>query len=47
MELHRRVFGGSRFGVSSMNSRGIPPETSNFYCLPGRAPAEPGDLPVY
>jgi hypothetical protein len=25
-----------------MDSRGIPPETSNFYCLPGRA----GGFPI-
>jgi hypothetical protein len=34
-------FGGSRSGVSSMESRAIPPETSNFYCLPGRAGGTP------
>jgi hypothetical protein len=34
-------FGGSRSGVSSMDSLGIPPETSNFYCLPGRAGGTP------
>jgi hypothetical protein len=34
-------FGGSRCGVSSMDSPGIPPETSNSYCLPGRAGRTP------
>jgi hypothetical protein len=37
-------FGGSRSGVSSMESRGIPPEMSNFYCLPGRAGGTPNVL---
>jgi hypothetical protein len=34
-----------------MDSRGLPPETSNFYCLPGRAGRTPNvlarDNPVY
>jgi hypothetical protein len=32
-----------------MDSRGIPPETSNFYCLPGRAGGSPNLLakPLY
>ena len=34
-------FGGSRRGVSSMDNRGLPPQTSNLYCLP----AEPAELP--
>jgi Integrase core domain len=32
-----RVLGGPRFGVSSMDRGGRPPEMSNFCCLPGRA----------
>jgi hypothetical protein len=39
-------FGGSRHVVSSMDSRGPPPETSNFYCLPGRAGGTPNVLEV-
>src|SRR4051812_48159927 len=34
-------FGGSRGGVSSVDNRGLPPKTSNFYCLPGRAGGTP------
>jgi hypothetical protein len=34
-------FGGSRCGVSSMDNRGLPLQTSNFYCLPGRAGRTP------
>src|SRR5260370_36728052 len=32
-----RALGGSRFGASSMDPGGRPPDTSNFCCLPGRA----------
>jgi hypothetical protein len=40
-------FGGSRFGVSSMDVRRkarLLPELSNFYCHPGRAGGLPGLL---
>jgi hypothetical protein len=36
--------GGARIRVPSVGKPGIPPETSNFYCLPGRAGGTPNVL---
>jgi hypothetical protein len=38
--------GGARIRVPSLGKPGIPPETSNFYCLPGRAGGTPNVLDV-
>src|SRR5450631_67534 len=36
--------GGARIRVPSLGKLGIPPETSNSYCLPGRAGGTPNVL---
>jgi hypothetical protein len=36
--------GGACIRVPSLGNPGIPPETSNFYCLPGRAGGTPNVL---